>query len=215
MPISSKLLWRAYQFAESGDHENVARLLDAILESDPKNIEAWEFYLQTCTCIDELDHVADRVQQTKNLSEDEKGDILDYYLYRLDKFEENAPRPEQLPEIGAVDPFIVPNDLADFEENQSQPSLRKKPQFTWISSKNVIPLTIILLIVTYILDKTIPNNGLIGFFIVLALSFLYIYWLSTNGVIRLPSTNSRTYAKDFGQFEDNSRLYEDDIDLDL
>ena len=214
MPISSKLLWRAYQFAETGDQEIVTRLLDAILQSDSKNIEAWEFYLQSCTCIEELDQVADRVQQTKNLSEDEKGDILDYYLYRLDKFEENAPRPEQLHEIADVEAFIVPTDLADFEEHQSLPPFRKKPQFAWVSSKNVVPLTIILLIVTYILDKTIPNNGLIGFFIVLALSFLYIYWLSTSGVFKLPSANSRTYAKDFDQFEDQNRYHEDLSELD-
>jgi hypothetical protein len=213
MPISSKLLCRAYQFAETGDQENVVRLLDSILLVDPRNIEAWEFYLQTCTCIEQLDQVADRVQQTKILSEDEKGDILDYYLYRLDKFEEQAPRPEQFPEIADVDPFIVPHDLANLEEAHSLPTFRKKPNFAWISTKNVVPLTIILLIVTYILDKTIPNNGLIGFFIVLALSFLYIYWLSTNGVFRLPTTNTRTYAKDFDQLKEQNKFDEEFSDF--
>lgn len=202
MPISLSLLRRAYQLAENGDHENVARILDAIIQSDPRNIEAWEFYLQTCTCIEELDELADRVQHTSKLTEDEKGDILDYYLYRVDKLEEKTPREETLHELAVEDPFIVPEDIEVLELSRSaKPSLLKR-RFSWISPGNIIPLTLGLLLVTYLLDKAIPNNGLIGFFIVLVLSFLYVYWLSTTGVIDRAHPGARTFAKDFDPFDE-------------
>ncbi len=210
MPISLSLLRRAYQLAENGDHENVAKILNAIIQSDPKNIEAWEFYLQTCTCIEELDELADRVQHTADLTEDEKGDILDYYLYRVDKLEEKTPREESLHELADEDPFIIPEDIDVLEPSRSTKPPLLRRQFSWVSSRNIVPLTLGLLFVTYILDKTIPNNGLIGFFIVLSLSFLYVYWLSTTGVFDRSHPGARTFAKDFDPFDEFDELEDPD-----
>ena len=196
MPISSKLLERAYQLSETGEIEDVARILDTILQADPGNVEAWEFYLQICNCSEDLDNLADRVLGTGDLSEDEKADILDYYNYRVDRLEEHSPRHARIQEPDIEDPIIIPTDLHKFENSQSTYQTHRQFQFSLISSKNVVPLTIILLIATYILDKTIPNNGLIGFFIVLALSFLYVYWLTTAGIFHLPQTKSRNFAED-------------------
>jgi hypothetical protein len=202
MPISSKLLKRAYQLAESGDFENVARLLEMVLQKDPKNIEAWEYYLQICTCAEDLDWLADRVQANQVLSEDQKVDILQYYNYRRDKLEIPTVRQLRIHDTTAEEKLIIPSDIHNFERFESMQHGVRKPRFSLISSKNVVPLTLILLLATYILDKTIPNNGLIGFFIVLALSFLYIYWLTTAGIFNLPSPRSRSFAKDIRRLEE-------------
>jgi hypothetical protein len=201
MPISSKLLERAYSLAENGDLENVAKILETVLEKDPAHIEAWEYYLQICTRREDLDWLADRVQETGQLTEDEKGDILDYYNFLIDKLEERTSPQITIEEATDEESFIVPVDIHDFEQSRSRRSSKRR-RFSLISSKNVIPLTLILLLATYILDKTIPNNGLIGFFIVLALSFLYIYWLTTAGIFHLPNPRSRSFAKDVEHYED-------------
>jgi hypothetical protein len=209
MPISSKLLERAYQLSESGDVEDVFKILDTVLQTDPGNVEAWEFYLQICNCIDDLDWLADRVLGTEGLSEDEKGDILDYYNYRVDKLVENSPRQVHTQEPVTEEPMIIPNDIHLLESSQSTHTNPRGGQFSLTSSKNVVPMTIILLIATYILDKTIPNNGLIGFFIVLALSFLYVYWLTTAGIFHLPISKSRNFAEDvhgLDEFEEDGYL---------
>ena len=208
MPISSNLLKRAYQLAESGDFESVANLLKMVLQKDPRNIEAWEFFLQICTCAEDLDWLADRVQSSQALSEDEKVDILQYYNYRRDKLENTTTRQIRIQETAAEENLIVPSDIHTFEQFESINQNSRKPRFSLLSSKNVVPLTLTLLLATYILDKTIPNNGLIGFFIVLALSFLYIYWLTTAGIFNLPSPRSRSFAKDIRQLEE----FEDEDD---
>lgn len=200
MPISSKLLSRAYTLFEAGDRESAARILESVLESDPANIEAWEFFLQICDCVEDLEWIADRVQQNDTLNETEKLDILDYYNYRVDRLAEGSPEQE----VNSEAPIIVPWDLERSSEGPGSSRRRESFKIPLFSSRNVVPLTLALLIATYILDKTIPNNGLIGFFIVLSLSFLYIYWLTTVGVLNREGESSRSFAKDIEGLENRS-----------
>ena len=81
MPVSSHLLERAYQLIHANQLQNAELVLDAVVRVDPQNVEAWMIYLRICQSQNDLDWLKDRVLKTKELSEDNKTELINYYTY--------------------------------------------------------------------------------------------------------------------------------------
>lgn len=92
MSISSHLLERAYQLIDANQLQNAEMVLDALVRVDPKNIPAWEAYLEIHQCCGDLEWGMERVLNIKELSIEEREEILAYQTYlmeRTNKPEEN------------------------------------------------------------------------------------------------------------------------------
>ena len=92
MSISSHLLERAYQLIDANQLQNAEMVLDALVRVDPKNIPAWEAYLEIHQCCGDLEWGMERVLNIKELSFEEREEILAYQTYlmeRTNKPEEN------------------------------------------------------------------------------------------------------------------------------
>jgi hypothetical protein len=83
MPSASQMLKQAYSLADGGRIEEAITLLDMLVRREPKQVEAWEFYLQICSTIEQLKKVGDSVSASKDIDSRDKKEILDYYRYLL------------------------------------------------------------------------------------------------------------------------------------
>ncbi|MBK6790971.1 MAG: hypothetical protein IPG80_00205 [Anaerolineales bacterium] len=82
MPAAHHLLERAMQFIDDKQLQNAEMLLDAVVRVEPQNVEAWMVYLQILKQQSRLDWVKERALKTRELSEGEKNDIVDCYLWQ-------------------------------------------------------------------------------------------------------------------------------------
>ena len=82
-----RLLERAYFLIEAGHLYDAAQVLDAVIEDDPHNIEAWELYVQISDSRSSLEALAERVRRNRDLTSAEKKEILVYQKYILDHLE--------------------------------------------------------------------------------------------------------------------------------
>jgi len=83
MALTNRLLEQAYNLVQARRFRDAALALDTLLREEPRNIEAWELYLQISSTREELARLARRVCLTAELSADEKETILSYQRYRL------------------------------------------------------------------------------------------------------------------------------------
>lgn len=114
MSISSHLLERAYQLIDANQLQNAEMVLDALVRVDPKNIPAWEAYLEIHQCCGDLEWGMERVLNIKELSIEERGEILAYQTYlmeRTDKPEENDANVQVSPTVN-----IAPEQEIDSQE---------------------------------------------------------------------------------------------------
>ena len=82
-----RLLDRAYDLIEDGRRADAGPVLDAVVTSDPHNIEAWELYVQISDNRADLDRLARRVRFNRDLTAGEKKEILAYQAYILSHLE--------------------------------------------------------------------------------------------------------------------------------
>jgi hypothetical protein len=83
MPKSSRLLRRAYDLVHDNRIDDAALVLDAVVQEDPQNVEAWELYLQISQTVDELEWLGHRIRTTKQLSAVDREAIMSYQEYLL------------------------------------------------------------------------------------------------------------------------------------
>lgn len=101
MPTAHHLLERAIQFIDDKQLLNAEMLLDAVVRVEPQNVEAWMVYLQILKQQSRLDWVKERALKTRELSEGEKNDIVDCYLWQTLQIRHNAASQEF--NVSAVD----------------------------------------------------------------------------------------------------------------
>ncbi len=82
---TTRLLAQAYQLIREHQHQSAEEILDALLSTEPQNVEAWEAYMQLRRDRSELLWLKERVLHTPELSENDKNDILSYHEYLLRK----------------------------------------------------------------------------------------------------------------------------------
>jgi len=91
MPITKRLLSRAYTLASAGNIKDVYLVLDVVVRQEPNHVEAWEFYLQVATANRRrLEALAERIAASNDMLPQVKQEVLDYYNYllrRLDRRE--------------------------------------------------------------------------------------------------------------------------------
>jgi len=87
MSMASQLLDRAYKLIDANQLENAELVLDAVVRTEPTNVNAWLCYLQIHRNIDDLRWLKERVLDIAELSDNRKLAILDYHdflVHRLD-----------------------------------------------------------------------------------------------------------------------------------
>jgi hypothetical protein len=88
MPPPNHLLRRAYLLAEQKKIVDVTILLVAIVQDDPDNIEAWEFFLNIYSRNKlKLEELGEKIKQNTRISSFAKREILAYYGYLMDRVE--------------------------------------------------------------------------------------------------------------------------------
>jgi hypothetical protein len=70
--------------------DDAALVLDAVVLDDPRNVEAWELYLQISQSVDELEWLGHRIRSTKQLGAVDREAILSYQKYLLRGMDEEA-----------------------------------------------------------------------------------------------------------------------------
>jgi hypothetical protein len=117
MPISSHLLERAYQLIDANQLQDAEMVLDALVRVDPKNIPAWEAYLEIHQCCGDLEWGMERVLNIKELSNEEREKILAYQTYLIEhtkEYNENFMKiTEKVP--SANTPLSLESDVASQE----------------------------------------------------------------------------------------------------
>jgi hypothetical protein len=81
MPVPIHLLERAYQLINANQFQNAELVLDAVVRVDPQNVEAWKTYLMIHQSQNDLDWLKERILRTKELSEANKTELVNYYRY--------------------------------------------------------------------------------------------------------------------------------------
>jgi hypothetical protein len=87
MPSMQRLLDRAYFLIEENKIRDAALVLDALIQDDPHNIEAWELAMQISSSRAGLEALAERVYWNKDLNSVEKDELLSYLDYMLERLE--------------------------------------------------------------------------------------------------------------------------------
>jgi hypothetical protein len=87
MPKASRLLRRAYDLVHANRIDDAALVLDAVVQEDPRSVEAWELYLQISPTIEELRWLGERIRSTRELDPEDKDSILVYQQYLLGRLE--------------------------------------------------------------------------------------------------------------------------------
>ena len=93
MTISSHLLERAYQLIDANQLQNAELVLDAVVRVDPHNTDAWKTYLEILRDRGDLMWLKDRILRTRELSVQQKSEILqyqEYLLHELDRWDKSA-----------------------------------------------------------------------------------------------------------------------------
>lgn len=80
MPVPTHLLQRAYQLINANQIQNAELVLDAVVRVDPQNVDAWKTYLQIHQSQNDLDWLKERLLKTKELSEADKTELVNYYF---------------------------------------------------------------------------------------------------------------------------------------
>jgi hypothetical protein len=96
MTKAARLLQRAYALVDKNRIEDAALVLDAVVEEEPQNIEAWELYLQISATRSELEWLGKRIQSNKELRPEDKKNILGYQRYLIGQLQSKTnvrPRP--------------------------------------------------------------------------------------------------------------------------
>jgi hypothetical protein len=83
MTKAARLLQRAYALVDKNRIEDAALVLDAVVEEEPQNVEAWELYLQISSTRSELEWLGKRIQSQKDLRPEDKKTILGYQRYLI------------------------------------------------------------------------------------------------------------------------------------
>jgi hypothetical protein len=125
MPIQNRLLLRAYALAEKKCMD-VPILLNAVIQENPNNIEAWEFYLNIFSRDrHKLEELEGRIRGSDLICPKVKEEVLVYYNYLLNRFttRENAlkVRRRNLSRIGIgicivfafLTPFWLPREIME------------------------------------------------------------------------------------------------------
>jgi len=81
MPVPIHLLERAYQLINANQLQNAELVLDAVVRVDPQNADAWKTYLMIHQSQTDLDWLKERILKTKELSEANKTELINYYLH--------------------------------------------------------------------------------------------------------------------------------------
>lgn len=81
MPVPTHLLERAYQLINANQLQNAGLVLDAVVRVDPQNVGAWKTYLQIHQNQNDLDWLKERLLKTKELSEADKAELINYHLH--------------------------------------------------------------------------------------------------------------------------------------
>lgn len=189
MSISSHLLERAYQLIDANQLQNAEMVLDALVRVDPKNIPAWEAYLEIHQCCGDLEWGMERVLNIKELSIEEREEILAYQTYlmeRTDKPEENDANvqvsttvniaPEQ--EIAAQEEAVMFELLGEYEYPVRKIEQKKKrrsrkmfvyklPDYVWhaIGLLLLFYISIKLLVLGYLFGYMLMGGFIVdGFF---------------------------------------------------
>ena len=141
MPFPIHLLERAYQLINANQLQNAELVLDAVVRVDPQNVEAWKTYLLIHQSQNDLDWLKERIIKAKELSEVNKTELINYYLYltqqqeqaifRTDSFhpflqeeaEETATTEETAIQFELIDIFDYPTKIAQ-KEARTRPRRR-------------------------------------------------------------------------------------------
>ena len=141
MPFPIHLLERAYQLINANQLQNAELVLDAVVRVDPQNVEAWKTYLLIHQSQNDLDWLKERIIKAKELSEVNKTELINYYLYltqqqeqaifRTDSFhpflqeeaEETATTEETAIQFELIDIFDYPTKIAQ-KEARTKPRRR-------------------------------------------------------------------------------------------
>jgi hypothetical protein len=87
MPVTNRLLERAYALLDEQKYEDAALVLEAVVREEPQNVEAWLLYLQISTSEGELTWLGERISASPVLNSTDKENILSYQQYLLEQME--------------------------------------------------------------------------------------------------------------------------------
>ena len=113
MPVPTHLLERAHQLINANQIQNAELVLDAVVRVDPQNVEAWMTYMRIHQNQNDLDWLKDRLLKTKELTETDKAQLVNYHNHLTQKIngkKENTlwvgplnHLPEKEKEVNAID----------------------------------------------------------------------------------------------------------------
>lgn len=133
------LLERAQQFINDEQLQSKEMLLDAVVRVEPQNVEAWKAYLQILWQPSRLEWVKERALKAQELSEDEKSEILDCYLWQALQIRNmsNAAQAQDTNssakterEESALNSHFEMVNLFGYSSNRISQNLRRKPHRT-------------------------------------------------------------------------------------
>lgn len=145
----AELLHQAYQHIETGNIQHARAALEALLQTEPRNIEAWEACMQISETCEELDYYCEQVLQIPELNPTDRESILDYYYFLRQILRTNSAK-ESMPKMVTyelVDQFTF--NLKDPQSGNSTDivnSLDLERSLAWLLDKAIIVLHFVLLV---------------------------------------------------------------------
>lgn len=197
----AELIHQAYQYIEAGNIEHARAILEALLHTDPMNIEAWEACMQISETCEELDYYCEQVLQIPEINPTDRESILDYYYFLRQILRANSAK-ESTPKMVTyelVDQFTF--NLKDPQSGNSTDianSLNLERSVAWLLDKAIIVLHIVLL-VTGLKLINLGNN--FGYWIMMVL-FISVFVNLWNIILPLTDTDQ---TPDPNQFEATDR----------
>ena len=148
MTNMADLLHQAYEHIEAGNYQHARAVLEALLHSEPMNIEAWEACMQISETCEELDFYCEQVLQIPALNPTDRESMLDYYYFLRQILRANSTRASapKMITYELVDQFTF--NLKDPQSSNSKDLVNRldlERSLAWLLDKAIIVLHIVLL----------------------------------------------------------------------
>lgn len=196
MIIMANLLHQAYEHIEADNIEQARAVLEALLQAEPMNIEAWEACMQISETCEELDYCCEQVLQLAGLHPTDRESILDYYYFlrqilRINNTRESAPK---MVTYELVNQFTFNlKDPQSGNSNDIVEGLDLEQGLAWLLDKAIIVLHVVLLITGL---KLINLGNNFGYWIIMVL-FISVFVNLWNIILPIADTDQMPDSNHF------------------
>ena len=196
MIIMANLLHQAYEHIEADKIEQARAVLEALLQAEPMNIEAWEACMQISETCEELDYCCEQVLQLAGLHPTDRESILDYYYFlrqilRINNTRESAPK---MVTYELVNQFTFNlKDPQSGNSNDIVEGLDLEQGLAWLLDKAIIVLHVVLLITGL---KLINLGNNFGYWIIMVL-FISVFVNLWNIILPIADTDQMPDSNHF------------------